>query len=130
MRTLIGLVLLAFPLTACGGSSETSDRPEADASSIEAAEVVAPEGLQIVQVTVEGNAYLFSPTSVQAGKLVRLVFDPAGLPGCSKDVVVPDFEISKVISDGDATIEFTPETQGPIAIACSMDMYRGTLLVE
>ncbi len=130
MRKFIGLFLLAVPLTACGGSSETADTQEAATAPSETVETATPEGLQIVQVTVEGDAYLFSPASVQAGNPVRLVFDPAGLPGCSRDVVVSDFDIAKVISDGDATIEFTPETQGPIAIACSMEMYRGTLLVE
>ena len=130
MRKFIGLFLLVFPLTACGGSSETADTQEAATAPAEAEETGTPEGLQVVQVTVEGAAYLFSPTHVHAGNPVRLVFDPDGLPGCSKDVVVSDFDIAKLISAEDATIEFTPETEGPIAIACSMDMYRGTLLVE
>jgi plastocyanin domain-containing protein len=130
MRILLGLLLLGFPLAACGGSSDNADATETEAPPVEAVEAEAPENLQIVQVRVEGDAYLFSPVSVQVGNPVRLVFDPAGLPGCSKDVAIPDFEIAKVISAEDATIDFTPEAQGPVAIACSMNMYRGTLLVE
>ena len=45
-------------------------------------------------------------------------------------MTLPDYEIAKFIEPGDATIEFTPEEQGPVAVACSMDMYRGNLLVE
>ncbi|MFH1765831.1 MAG: cupredoxin domain-containing protein [Gemmatimonadota bacterium] len=130
MRKLIGLVLLVIPFTACGGESETAETPETDAPPVEAQDAETPEGLQIVQVRVEGDAYVFSPASVEAGKPVRLVFDPAGLPGCSRDVTLPDYEITKMIESGDATIEFMPKAKGPIAVACTMNMYRGTLLVE
>jgi plastocyanin domain-containing protein len=130
MRKLIGMILFVFPLTACGGERVPAETTDSSTPQVEAPAAETAEGLQIVQVRVEDNAYLFSPESVQAGKPVRLVFDPAGLPGCSKDVTLPDYEIAKFIEAGDATIEFTPETQGPVAVACSMDMYRGTLLVE
>jgi plastocyanin domain-containing protein len=130
MKMLVGMVLLVFPLTACGGANETADTPPVDTPSAEAPAAEAPEGLQIVQVTVEGSEYIFSPASVQAGMPVRLVFDPNGLPGCSRDVTLPDYDITKTIASGDATIDFTPEVEGPIAVACTMDMYRGTLLAE
>ena len=130
MRILAGMILLGFPLAACGGADETADTAADDAPAADAPATQAPEDLQIVQVRVEGDAYLFSPATVQAGKPVRLVFDPDGLPGCSRDVTLPAFEIAKVIAIGDVTIEFTPETAGPIAVACSMDMYRGTLIAE
>ena len=129
-RILVGLILLAFPLTACGGADEAADTSTDDTPSAEAPEAEAPEGLQIVQVRVEGDAYLFTPASVQAGQPVRLVFDPDGVPGCSRDVMLPDFDIRKTIVAGDATIEFTPEAPGPIAVACTMNMYRGSLAAE
>ena len=130
MKKLIGNVLIVFLLTSCGGADEAAESPPAEASQIEEPAAEAPEGLQIVQVRVEGDAYLFSPETVTAGRPVRLVFDPSGLPGCSKDVTLPHYEITKFIEAGDATIDFTPEVAGPVAIACTMDMYRGTLLVE
>ncbi len=120
MKTLVRMALLVFPLTACGGANETADTPSADTL----------EEIQIVQVTVEGREYLFSPTSVQAGMPVRLVFDPDGLPGCSSSVTLADYEITKTIASGDATIEFTPEAAGPIAVACTMNAFRGTLVAE
>ena len=100
MRILFGLFLLAFPLSACGGSQGDADTSAADEPPVESVEAVEPENLQIVQVSVEGDAYIFSPASVRAGDPVRLVFDPAGLPGCSKDVAIPDFQVAKVISAG------------------------------
>jgi len=124
MRIFVAMVLLVFPFTECGGESETADTPPAETFPVEA----PAEDIQIVQVTVEGSEYIFSPTTVQAGKAVRLVFDPNGLPGCSRDVMLPDYDITKAIAVGDATIEFTPEVEGPIAVACTMNMYTGTLL--
>jgi len=59
-----------------------------------------------------------------------LVFDPGNLPGCAKSVALPAFEITKTIEEGDATIEFTPEAEGSIAVACTMNMYKGTLVAE
>jgi plastocyanin domain-containing protein len=61
---------------------------------------------------------------------VRLVFDPNGLPGCSRDLTLPAYHITKTITAEDATIEFTPEVAGPVALACTMNMYRGTLTAQ
>ena len=130
MRIFVGMVLLGLPLTACGGADEAADTSTADTPSAEAPAAEVPEGLQLVQVRVEGDAYIFSPTSIQAGKPVRLVFDLNSLPGCSRDVTLPDFDITKTISEGDTSIEFTPEAQGPIAVQCTMNMYRGTLVAD
>ncbi|UCD24936.1 MAG: cupredoxin domain-containing protein, partial [Gemmatimonadota bacterium] len=93
-------------------------------------EAVSAEDVQIVQVTVQASNYVFSPATVQAGALVRLVFDANGLPGCSRTVTLPDYDITKTIVAGDETIEFTPSDAGPIAVACSMNMFTGTLMAE
>lgn len=135
MKVLFGISLLVLPITSCGGADEAGNTPPYDTPPNDTPPAVAPvaetpENLQIVQVRVDGDAYLFSPTSVKAGIPVRLVFDPDGLPGCSRDVTLPDFDIAKTISAGEVSIEFTPQAQGPIAVACSMDMYRGTLNAE
>lgn len=130
MRKTIALILLLAPLAACGGGEGGADTAQDESTTTQVAPAEAPADFQVVEVRVEGDAYVFSPQSVEAGRAVRLVFDPAGLPGCSRDVTVPAFDIAKVISAGDETIEFTPASQEPIAVACSMNMYRGTLLVE
>ena len=93
------MILLVFPLTGCGGADEAADAPATDTPSAEAPVVETPEDLQVVQVRVEGDEYLFSPASVQAGKPVRLVFDPQGLPGCSRDITLPAYEITSSVSN-------------------------------
>ena len=116
MRIRVAMMALAALATACSGADGNDPPP--------------PEDAQIVQVTVQETKYIFSPASVQAALPVRLVFDPNNLPGCSSSVTLPDYDITKTIEEGDATIDFTPKGEGPIAVACSMNMYTGTLVAE
>jgi len=78
MKTLAGLMVLVFPLTACGAPDEPPETPADEMPQVEIPASETPEDLQVVQVRVEGDAYLFSPASVRAGHPVRLVFDPDG----------------------------------------------------
>ena len=128
MRLRVAMIVLAALATACGGPDGNDPAPAGDVEPA-ANSATAPD-VQIVQVTVQGNAYVFSPASVQAAKSVQLVFDPNGLPGCSRTVMLPDYDITKTIVEGDATIEFTPSGEGPITVQCSMNMFTGTLVVE
>lgn len=116
MRMKGALIILAAVVTACSGSDGN--------------DTAATQDVQVVQVAVEGSEYIFSPATVQAGVPVRLVFDPGNLPGCSNSVTVPAYEITKTIAEGDATIEFTPRAEGEIAVVCSMNMYRGSLVAD
>ena len=116
MKTQVAILSLAVLATACSGA--------------EGNDAATTDGVQVVQVGVEGNEYTFSPPSVQAGVPVRLVFNPGELPGCSRSVTLPDYDITKTIEEGDATIEFTPRGEGPVAVACTMNMYTGTLVAE
>ena len=136
MRFILGMVLLVFPLATCGGAPDEAATSGSEEASIDAlpSEAQPPEAppanMQMVHVTVEGSAYLFSPETVQVGRPVRLVFDPDGLPGCSRDIAIQAYQITKTITAEDTTIEFIPEVAGPIAVACTMNMYKGTLRAE
>jgi len=89
---------------------------------------VVAEG-QEVTVYAKGPEYVFEPATVTAGEAVTLVFDTARLPGCSRAVVIPEYDKQKVISANDNTITFTPQA-GDIRIQCSMNMYSGVLRAE
>ena len=122
------MIALAALATACGGPDGNDAETANDAAP--ANDPAPAQDIQIVQVTVQETKYIFSPASVQAEKSVRLVFDPNGLPGCSRTVTLPEYDITKTIMEGDATIEFKPSGEGPITVACSMNMYTGTLVAE
>lgn len=124
MRIRIAMILFTALVSACAGADERDAELPAEVPVNQTADV------QIVQVAVQGSSYRFSPATVQADMPVRLVFDPSGLLGCSRSVTLPDYDIEKTIEEGDATIEFSPDGAGPIAVACTMNMFTGILVAE
>lgn len=87
-------------------------------------------GVQEAIIRVEG-AYHPNVITVKAGTPVRLKFDRREATDCSNRVVLPDFDISRALpAFQTTTIDFTPERPGKYPFACSMNMYRGTLVVE
>jgi len=85
--------------------------------------------IQVVKMRVEGSQYVFEPSSVRKGTVVRLEADISKMPGCSKSVISSELNIKKNFNSIDNTIEFTPNKAGTFYIACSMNMYKGTLTV-
>jgi len=129
MRMRAAAVIAVTVLTAACTNADGNDAAQAE--NAEDAQIIQPStDVQIVQVTVRGTEYGFSPARVKAGMPVRLLFDPNGLPGCSRSVTLPDYGITKTIEERDATIEFTPRAEGPIVVACTMNMFTGTLVAE
>ena len=128
-------VFLAFGIgvtpanAALGGSSIASAPPEGSPpTGGTSAEV--KNGVQEIQLYVEGGTYYPNPIRVKKGIPVKLVGDMGRIPGCSRSIVIPDFGVQKVLSASDNTIEFTPDKSGTFAFSCSMGMYRGTIVVE
>jgi plastocyanin domain-containing protein len=92
--------------------------------------VVASTGeVQVVKMHVEGSQYVMEPSSFKVGVPVRIEADITRMPGCSKSIVISEFNIRKSLSASNNVIEFTPTKAGTFNIACSMNMYRGTFTV-
>jgi copper chaperone CopZ len=88
------------------------------------------DGVQTVQLSVQGASYYPNPIRVKVGVPVQLVADVNNMPGCSKSVAIPEFGISKTVSAGDSIIQFTPTRSGTFKFTCSMGMYQGQIVVE
>ena len=129
-------VFLAFgigvsPANAAGqpaGNSYAAGLPSGAEAGGTPAEI--KNGVQEVQLYVQGSSYYPNPIRVKKGTPVRLVGDMNRIPGCSRSIVIPEFGIRKVLSTGDNTIEFTPDKSGTFQFSCSMGMYIGTIVVE
>lgn len=85
--------------------------------------------MQIVKIHVEGSQYVLEPSSVKKGIPVRLEADISKMPGCSKGIISSELGIRKTFSSSDNIVEFTPDKAGTFSIACSMNMYTGSLTV-
>lgn len=84
--------------------------------------------VQVVNMWVENGQYKFDG-SVKAGEPVKLVADMSRMPGCSKSFVMSDFGVRKTFTPSDNSVEFTPTQPGSYGVACSMNMYKGSLTV-
>jgi len=130
---------LAYGAQATGGQAAAAGNQQAallgapaQAGGQQAGGTLAPtnSGVQEVTISVQGSTYYPNPIRVKKGIPVRITADIANMPGCSKSVVMPDFGIRKVVSASDNIIEFTPTQSGTFSFSCSMNMYRGTIIVE
>jgi len=111
MRTYVLLALFVF-IVACTQAETTIDTT----------------GAQQVTAKVVGSSYEFTPASVTAQETVVITFDPDELPGCSRVVTIPEYGIKQFIDEQNNKVAFVP--QGDVKVACSMNMYTGTLKVE
>mgnify|MGYP001587251904 CR=1 FL=1 len=119
--SMIFVILLVSGFFLIGGSL---------GSSVSGATVNTASGdVQIVKMYVKGSQYVFEPSSVRKGMPVRLEADVSRMPGCSKSVISSELNIRKTFNSEDNTLEFTPNKAGTFYIACSMNMYKGTLTV-
>ncbi len=85
--------------------------------------------VQVIKLSVENARYILNPNEIKKGIPVRIEADISKMPGCSKSIVISAFNIRKVFTSSDNTLEFTPDKAGTFNIACSMNMYKGKFTV-
>jgi plastocyanin domain-containing protein len=91
---------------------------------------ISSEGqVQVVKLSVVNGKYILNPSEIRKGVTVRLEADMSKMPGCSKTIVIPSFNVKKSFTSTDNTVEFTPDKAGTFNIMCSMNMYKGTFTV-
>ncbi|HIH31836.1 TPA: hypothetical protein HA235_03950 [Candidatus Woesearchaeota archaeon] len=88
------------------------------------------DNVQTAKLSVSGSSYILEPSIFKKDVPVKIIADISSMPGCSKAVTIPAFRLLKVVSNKDNVITFTPTKTGTFKIACSMNMYTGTLTVE
>ena len=85
--------------------------------------------IQEVKLSTNGGNYVLEPAELKKDVLVRLEADLSKMPGCSRSIVIPAFDVSKTFSTNDNKVEFIPNKAGTFNIACSMNMYKGIFTV-
>jgi plastocyanin domain-containing protein len=91
---------------------------------------VTSGGYQEQMVLVKGG-YTPDVIVVEAGKPVRLNFVRQESASCSEMVLLPDFNKSANLPEGETVpVEFIPKQPGEYEFACQMGMLRGKLIVE
>lgn len=87
-------------------------------------------GYQEVMILVKGG-YTPDVIVVEKGKPVRLNFVRTESASCSEMVLIPDFNKSAKLPEGETVpVEFVPDKAGEFGFQCQMGMLRGKLIVE
>jgi plastocyanin domain-containing protein len=87
-------------------------------------------GVQSALVVVKGG-YTPDTIVVEQGRPVRLVFRREESALCSERVLIPDFDRSAVLPEGqEVAVEFLPTRKGEYPFACQMGMLRGRIVVD
>ncbi len=87
-------------------------------------------GYQEALVLVKGG-YTPDVIVVEKGKPVRLNFLRSESASCSEMVLIPDFQKSTKLPEGETVpVEFLPDKSGEFEFQCQMGMFRGKLIVE
>jgi len=104
-------------LTACGNNAATG------AMSIDPS--LQP---QVVNVGLNAQGYTFLPNTVEVNKPVKLVRSNS-LQGCAMFIISPKLGINANLMQNSEYI-FVPKQTGTFDVMCSMNMYRGRLIVK
>ena len=87
-------------------------------------------GYQEAMILVKGG-YTPDVIIVEKGKPVRLNFVRTESASCSEMVLLPDFNKSAKLPEGETVpVEFMPDRAGEFEFQCQMGMLRGKLIVE
>lgn len=88
---------------------------------------LAPDGQQVVEVTVDGG---YQPQSIvaRAGTPLRLVFHRRDADPCTERVVFSSPRIDRALrADGPTTIVLPAQPAGEVRFTCAMGRYRGLI---
>ena len=95
-----------------------------------AAVAAVAQGVQSALIVVRGG-YTPDLIVVRRGKPVRLVFRREESAACSERVVIPAFNRSALLPEGEeVAVEFVPTAPGEFPFSCQMGMLRGRIVVE
>lgn len=85
-------------------------------------------GVQTADIQVGGYGYTPNYIQVKAGSPVKLNLTTSGPLGCTSVFRLPQLGITKSLSEGPISVEFTaPSNPTKLTYTCSMGMYRGTI---
>ncbi len=86
-------------------------------------------GVQEVSMKVTRAGYEPSDLTIKAGVPVKWLIDGSGAFGCTSQIVIPDLNITKSLTQGINEVTFTAPNPGRLAFSCSMGMVRGSFNV-
>lgn len=107
---------------------EQSTEPTAGVMTREA---VIKGSYQEVDLKINVSGYYPDVIIAKRGILLKINAHSEEDAGCATEIVFPDFNITKTVPAGSSgLIEILPSQEGTFNFRCSMDMFRGKLIIR
>ena len=98
--------------------------------SKEVKETVINNKVQEVDLKINASGYFPDTIIAKKGIPLKINVHSDNDAGCATDIVFPDFNIEKIIPAGSSDlIEILLSQEGTFNFRCSMDMFRGKLII-
>ncbi len=131
LKKVIGFVILAFAwytlssgLAANGIVLGGGEVRESNNSGI-----AVENGVQVIEMDVDYYGFTPNRFEIKKGVPVKWIINGKQITGCSNEVIVPKYGISKKLTPGQNIVEFTPTSAGTVSFSCWMGMIRGSFNV-
>ncbi|PLX28591.1 hypothetical protein C0581_01655 [Candidatus Parcubacteria bacterium] len=115
-----GLAANGIVLTAGGSTSAVESGPS----------VTMQDGVQVIEMDVDYRGFTPNKFELKKDVPVRWVINGKQISGCTNEVIVPEYGISKKLTSGKNIVEFTPTKAGTTSFSCWMGMVRGSFVVS
>jgi plastocyanin domain-containing protein len=119
---VFGFLLIASPNLNSISTGNTVKQPP-QKNTLQKGEV------QEITLSMKNGNYYPQTIKVNVNQPVRIYLDNS-VGGCYRDFTIRSLGIQKYLKSSNDYIEFTPTEKGTFGFACSMNMGRGTLIVE
>lgn len=98
------------------------------ASNVNASKATLKDGVQVINMTADGNGYTPNVLYVKKGVPIKWIIDGKQITSCNNAIVIPSLDIKQQLNSGENTIEFTPKDKD-LNFSCWMGMIRGVIKV-
>jgi sulfite exporter TauE/SafE/copper chaperone CopZ len=90
---------------------------------------VLKDGYQEIRMDVTYAGYVPSAFMLKKGVPVKWIINGKEITSCNGGIIVPKYNLNFKIKSGEQTIEFTPDSSGPVSWSCWMGMIPGTFVI-
>ena len=126
--TYLLIIIILFVLFGCTSNNNKDSNNIFNEGTTYEAKV--NNGIQEVKLSWGKFNYNPSKIIVKKDLPVKIIADTDRLQGCYSSLIIKDFGVSKLFSNKDNIVQFTPTKTGEFHFSCSMGMGSGTLVVK
>ena len=119
---VFGILLVSKPGVNSAGTGNTLKEPVQE-NTVQKGEI------QEITLSMKNGNYYPNTIKVKVNQPVRIYLDNS-VGGCYRSFTIRSLGVNKYLQSPKDYVEFTPTEKGTFGFACSMNMGRGTLIVE